>query len=318
MDVSVSLLNYNGGPLLQECVRSLVAECGRLNVELFLVDNASSDGSFEPACKLARELALQAPREGRFTLFAIQNGRNVGFAGGNNVALRQARGRFILLLNPDATLCPGSLEEVIRYMDGNPEVGICGPRVMLPSGRLDAPCRRTFKTPSTYLYKQFGLSKLFPGSRRFGKYYLSYLPEDQLAEVDSVIGAFLMIRREAMEQVGLLDERYFMYCEDEDWCFQAKKAGWKVVYYPKAQIVHRKGGSSRAVRSRMTFQFHKSIFRFHRKNMAPSYPAIVNGLVYLGIGWSLLGSVALVAANGLAERPDSRRDGATDAIQARG
>lgn len=302
-DLSVVVVNFNGGELLQRCIQSVAADLDGLSAELFLVDNGSSDGSFEAACKLANRLSQGAAGEWPLlALRAIQNRANLGFAGANNVALRAASGRYLLLLNPDVLLLPGSLRDMVRYMDDHPEVGISGPRILLPNGRLDSPCRRSFKTPSIYLYKLLGLGRLFPHSRRFGRYYLSYLPEDRLVEVDAVIGAFLMMRRRTMEQVGLLDERFFMYCEDEDWCFRAKRAGWKVVYNPRAQVIHNKGSSASKRRARMIVQWHRSIWQFHRKNMASSYPLAVNGMVYLGMLGSLTASLALSAADELRSR----------------
>lgn len=286
--LSVAIVNYNGGALLLRTLRSLYDTTAGLDLETFVVDNGSTDDSLE---SVRREFP---------SVQIIENGANLGFAAANNRALRQARGRYLLLLNPDVELRPGAVQTTLDYLEAHPDVGIVGPRVLLPDGRLDKPCRRSFKTPAIYFYKTVGLSALFPHSPRFNRYYMGYLPEDQLTEVDAVIGAFLMIRRECMEQIGLLDERFFIYCEDEDWCFRAKKAGWKVVYNPQAVVVHHKGSSTRRRRLRMVIEWHRAIFQFHRKNMAADYSPLVNGLVYLGMGLRLLAALAIHALRGAA------------------
>jgi len=291
--LSIILVNYNGGARLQQTLGSLFATTEGLAMEVFLVDNGSTDGSLEAARREFPDVQV------------IENGANLGFAAANNCALRLARGQYLLLLNPDVELQPGAVQTALDYMAAHPDVGILGPRVLLPDGRLDKPCRRSFKTPAIYFYKTVGLSALFPKSPRFNRYYMGYLPEDQLAEVDAVIGAFLMIRRECVEQIGLLDERFFIYCEDEDWCFRAKRAGWKVVYNPQAVVIHYKGSSTRKRRLRMVIEWHRAIFQFHRKNMAANYSLVVNGMVYLGMGLRLLAALTVNALRGLGKAEGS-------------
>ena len=289
--LSVVIVNYNTGSLVRKCLDSVwpqrPPEC-----EVFVVDNASGDGSAE---------GLEAAFPG---LRVIRNARNDGYARANNQALRVARGRYALLLNPDVTLEPGALAAALAYMDAQPDAGILGPRILRPDGRLDPPARRSFKTPVTYLYKMLGLSRLFPRHRQFGRYYLSYLDEMATADVDSVVGAFLLIRREVIERVGLLDERFFMYCEDEDWCWRAKQAGWRVVYYPAAVVRHSRGSSTSKHPFRMAYHLHRSYFLYHQKNIAPRYPAVVNGAVYAGIALGLVTAIATRAGQRLARRPE--------------
>jgi GT2 family glycosyltransferase len=280
--LSVVVLNYNGGDLLQRTLESLFASTTGLSMETFVVDNGSHDGSPDTVHERFPQVRV------------IETGANLGFARGNNRALAQVQGHYVLLLNPDVVVHPGAIPAVLEYMEFHPEAGIVGPRVLLPDGRLDKPCRRSFKTPAIYLYKTIGLSALFPKSPRFNRYYMGYLPDDQLTEVDAVIGAFLMIRRACLDQIGLLDERFFIYCEDEDWCFQARKASWKVVYNPQAVVTHYKGSSTSQRPLRMIYEWHKAIWQFHQKNLAPGYCFLVNGLVYLGIGVRL--AIAFVAA----------------------
>ncbi|MDA8187333.1 MAG: glycosyltransferase [Dehalococcoidales bacterium] len=275
-DVSAVIVSRNQRELLVSALSSLYSASQGLVLEAFLVDNNSSDGTPNAIRTLFPEVEITLRDE------------NLGFAKANNLSLRKARGRYILLLNPDTYVQAQGVRTVVEFMDRHPEVGICGPKVVLPNGRLDAPCKRSFKTPSIYFYKATGLSSLFPRSRRFGKYYLSYLDEDQMADVDSVMGAFLMIRQETIRDIGLLDERFFMYAEEEDWCFRAKKAGWKVVYNPQAAVVHYRAGGTAVHPARIAYEWHKSAFLFHRKSIASSYPFAVNVAIYLGIGAGLL------------------------------
>lgn len=281
VDLSVVIVNYNGGELLELCLRSLYENLNNLNFEIILVDNCSTDSSLQIV-------------EDRFPqVYLIKNTKNLGYAKANNQAIRRSTGRYVLLLNPDTALTPNSVRTIVNFMERHPEVGICGPKVILPDGKLDAPCRRSFKTPATYFYKVFGLSKLFPKNKRFGKYYFSYLNENEITEVDAVIGAFLMIRIETIDQIGLLDEQFFMYCEDEDWCYRAKKAGWKVFYNPEAQVIHYKGTSTRQRSYRMVYEWHKAICLFHRKNIADCYPFVINGFVYVSMGLKFVVSILM-------------------------
>jgi GT2 family glycosyltransferase len=279
MDVSVILVNYNGGRLILRTLDSLFDTTGcHLAIEVFVVDNGSSDSSVS-------EIRQRYPH-----VKVINNAANVGFSRANNQAISLSHGRYILLLNPDTVLKEIAVDQVVNFMDEHPEVGICGPKVVLPNGRLDRACRRTFKTPSMYLYHGLGLSRIFKRSPALGQYYLSYLDPDMLTEVDSIMGAFMMVRRETVDTIGYLDESFFMYCEDEDWCFRAKRAGWKVVYNPRAEIIHHKGSSSSGRKMAMIWEWHKSVYRFHRKNLAPSYSHLSNMMVYVLIGLNLVAS----------------------------
>ena len=281
--VSVVIVNYNGGRLLLECLASL-KERTTVPIEILLVDNASSDGSAAEASRTFPSVRL------------IANPANLGFARACNQGMALAGADYLLLLNPDLVVRERAVDTVYAYMKSHPEAGICGPRILLPSGRLDRPCRRSFKTPATYLHKALGLTSLFPESRTFGRYYLSYLDERQTFEVDAVIGAFLMTRRSVVDRIGLLDERFFLYCEDEDFCLRAKRAGFKVVYLGEAVAVHHKSSSARRTPVRSLYEWHRSVFQFHRKNIAPEHGPLTNGMVYAGISvaFAAKAAVALV------------------------
>jgi GT2 family glycosyltransferase len=282
MRLSVIVVNFNSGELIFRCLERLR---GRLPAasEVIVVDNASTDQSVE---------CLEQAR-------LIRNTANLGFARAVNQGLAVADGDYLLLLNPDCLVEDWAIEVALCYMDQNPDVSILGARVLRGDGRLDPPARRSFKTPSTYLWKCLGLSFLFPSSHIFGRYYLSYLPEDQITDVDSVVGAFLLTRRAVVYQIGPLDERFFMYCEDEDWCWRAKLAGGRVVYHPDVVVHHVKGSSTSQQPTVMAWQWHRSLIAYHRKNIAPRYPAAVNALVYGGILAGLPFAVASSAARRL-------------------
>ena len=280
---SVITVTYNSGALIWRCLSALRPQL-HAGDEVFLVDNASTDHS------------LNGIEEAFPGLRVIRNVDNRGYAAANNQALRLAQGDYVLLLNPDVVLAPGALATATAYLDAHPDVGILGPKILLPNGRLDPPARRTFKTPATYFYKLTGLSWLFPRHHRFGRYYLSYLDDDLLTDVDAVVGAFMLIRRATMARIGLLDERFFMYCEDEDWCWRAKQDDWRVVYHPAVIAHHYKGSSTRLRPFSMIYHWHRSILLYHRKNIAPRYPAVVNTLVY---GAMILSYLLTMSINGI-------------------
>lgn len=272
LDLSVVIVTYNVADLLDRCLASVRVALEGLRGEVFVVDNASPDHT------------LQLVGRNHPWVELIASPRNGGFAYGNNLALRRARGRYALTLNPDTLLPPDALQRMVAFMDDHPEAGAAGPRLVMADGRLDRACRRGFPTPEAAFYRLAGLSRLFPRSRRFGAYNLTYLDERATAEVDSVCGAFMLVRAEVLRQVGLLDERYFMYGEDLDWAFRIKRAGWKVYYYPAVEVQHLKGQSSRQHSSRMLGHFYESMRIFYSRHFAPRHSPPFNWLVYQSIG----------------------------------
>ena len=254
----------------------------KLNIELIIVDNGSTDDSVImlrdefPAAKL------------------IQNSLNEGFARPINQALHTSQGQYLLVLNPDTTVLPGALNELVHYMAQNPEVGICGPKVLNRDGSLQKACRRGVSRPWAAFSYFTGLSALFPHSKFFGGYLLNYLDEDQIHEVDGISGSCMLIRRQVIQQIGYFDERFFAYQEDADFCFQAKQAGWKVVYLPSAQIIHFGGqGGSRVEPYRSIYEWHRSYYLYYRKNLARDYFFMFNWFYYFLMGIKLV--IALAA-----------------------
>jgi GT2 family glycosyltransferase len=213
----------------------------------------------------------------------------MGFAHPINQAIQVSQGQFLLLLNPDTVVLPGALNQLVAYQAAHPEVGICGPKVLNRDGTLQKACRRGVSRPWAAFSYFAGLSRLFPKSKFFGGYLLNYLPEDELHEVDGISGSCMLIRRQVVQQIGCLDERFFAYQEDADYCFQAKKAGWKVVYYPAAQIIHFGGqGGSRAQPYRSIYEWHRSYYLYYRKNLARDYFFLFNYFYYFLMGVKLV------------------------------
>ncbi len=289
LDLAVLILNYNTRDLLAECLDSVFAAEGGFSYTVCVVDNASTDGSPD----LVRDRFPQAG--------LIRSPENRGYSAGNNLALR-ALGfrdgapatahlpRYVLLLNPDTRVPSTVFAAMLRFMDDRPRVGVAGPRVRRPDGSMDRACRRSFPTPRVSFFRMVGLSRLFPRSPFFNAYNLEYLPEDAVHPVDAVVGAYMQVRREAILQVGLLDESYFMYGEDLDWAKRIKDAGWEVWYNGQVEIVHVKEAASR--RSRKARQaFYQAMWIFYRKHYQATTPWLLDKLILFGI--ALKGGIEL-------------------------
>jgi N-acetylglucosaminyl-diphospho-decaprenol L-rhamnosyltransferase len=277
LDLSIVIVNWNTKDLLRGCLTSLYDSDGDFSFETVVVDNCSDDGS----AAMVRE---EFPH-----VCLIESEINGGYAYANNHGLRCFQARYYLLLNPDTVVPRDALQRMLEFLDTHPEVGIAGPKLVMDDGELDMACRRSFPTPEISFYRLSGLSRLFPKSERFGRYNLTHLDPDQVAEVDSVVGAFMMVRREVVEEVGGLDEEYFMYAEDLDWAFRAKRAGWKVYYYPEVTVLHYKRQSSQQNKDRADYEFWRAMYIFYRKHYAQDTPfwlhyLVLGGLSVLGRG----------------------------------
>ena len=246
----------------------------------------------------------------------IESEVNGGYAYANNLGLRafgfvqtsdeklsESRPRYALLLNPDTLLPPSALQEMLNFMEAHPEAGVAGPRLVLADGSLDLACRRSFPSPEVSFYRMVGLSKLFPKSRRFGRYNLTCLDSDEMTEVDSVVGAFMLVRAEALKQVGLLDESFFMYGEDLDWAYRIKAAGWKVYYNPQVTVLHYKRAASRHS-DKATYEFYRAMHIFYHKHYAATTPFWLHWLVLGGI--ALRGGLAVLSSRLLQGSKDDK------------
>ncbi|MGE7020672.1 glycosyltransferase family 2 protein [Solibacillus cecembensis] len=275
MDLSIVIVNYNTKRLTMDCIKSVINSKIGFTYEIFVVDNASTDGSCEEIIATSLNVEL------------IQNKENVGFSRANNQAIEQSTGRYVLLLNSDTIVNENTLNTMLQFMDINQAIGASGCEVNLPDGSLDKACHRGFPTPSASLYYMLQLSRFFPRNPKFNAYHQSYLNMKSIHEIDCLVGAFMLIRREAINEVGMLDEEFFMYGEDIDWCYRIKEAGWKNYYNPTVSIIHYKGASSRKKPFKIVYEFHRAMYLFHKKHFARKYPFIINGIVYCGIGLKL-------------------------------
>jgi GT2 family glycosyltransferase len=294
-DIYAIVVNYRTPELTVSAVEHLLAsDFAERRLRVLIVDNGSDDGS-------AGQLAECFP-----DIDIIASGQNLGFAGGNNLAIEtildwipagaDRSDTFVLLINSDVEVAPHAIATCVTFMETNPLAGVVGPKVVLPDGRLDLACRRGFPTPARAFWKLTGLAKRFPKNPRFTGYNLTHLDEDQLTEVDAVMGAFMLVRLEAIDSAGLLDETFFMYGEDIDWAYRIKQHGWRVFYVPTATARHLKGATTRRQSYRMIVEFYRAMWLFHRKHYAKTTFFLLNWLVFAGI--VVRGGLA-IAANAL-------------------
>ncbi len=259
MDLSVIIVNYNVKEFLQNLLHSIAKSVGDINYEVIIVDNASDDGSVEFISEKFPEVRL------------IVNKKNLGFSRANNIGLNAASGKYLLLLNPDTLVSEDTFSKMIEFFEQNPEAGLAGCKILNPDGTLQLACRRSFPGPWTSFSKVTGLSNIFPNSRIFARYNLTYLDENQTYEVDAISGSFMMMRREVYESVGGLDEQFFMYGEDLDLCYRIQKSGYKVFYVHNAQIIHYKGESTKRSNLDETKIFYEAMHLFVKKHLSSSF-----------------------------------------------
>lgn len=282
MELSVIIVNYNVRQFLENALASIQKAMSGIEGEILVVDNASDDGSVEMVREKFPDVLL------------TENKTNTGFAKANNIALKQARGRFFVLINPDTIVQEDTFRVMLDFFKGNPDVGLAGCKILNADGTFQLPCRRSFPTPWVAFTKISGLSAVFPRSRWFGKYNLTYLNPDETYEVDAVSGSFMVISRDVYGKVGGLDETFFMYGEDLDWCYRVKQAGYKVYYVPATKIVHFKGESTRRSDIDEIKTFYRAMQLFVEKHFSRS--ATVEVLLTTGI--VLRAAVAFVAKAG--------------------
>jgi len=259
IDLSIIIINYNVKEFLLNLLDSIRKAVKNISTEIIIVDNASDDGSVEIL------------REKFPSIKLIANKKNVGFGAANNQALETAKGKYFLLINPDAIVKEDTLLKMLEFFNSTPQVGIAGCKVLNPDGSLQLACRRGFPGPWTSFTKVMGLSKLFPKSRLFARYNLTYLDENQTYEVDAVSGAFMMMRKEVYEKIGGFDQQFFMYGEDLDLCYRTQKSGYKVFYVHNTEIIHYKGESTKRSSLDETKIFYDAMHLFVRKHFSSSF-----------------------------------------------
>lgn len=289
-DISVVIVSWNAREHLVKCLQSIEETKGDLSLEVLVVDNASSDGSPEAVVERFPGVEL------------IRTGANLGFAKGNNVGIRKSSGRYLFLVNSDVIVLPGCFQKMIAFMDLQPGVGMLGPRVWNLDGSFQGSCRRLPSLWSSagralWLGKLVPIPGLFPGS------HLSAKEHEEIREVEVLVGCFWMVRREALEQVGLLDEDFFMYGEDNDWCKRFAEAGWRLLHYPHADMIHAKGASSANDPVRFSVEIEKSRFLYWKKHRGSFGRFCYAGILFVGclLRLALLGMLYVF-------RPSQRRE----------
>lgn len=272
MKLSVIIVNYNVKNFLQQLLQSLFKSVVRFDYEIIVVDNNSVDGSVAMLENYYKD-----------KIKIIVNKDNLGFSKANNMGIKASEGAYILLLNPDTLVMEDTLQKMVDFMESNTNTGAVGVKMLDGEGKFLPESKRGFPTPKVALYKMLGLSKIFPKSKKFGQYHLGFLNSDEIHEVDVLSGACMMIRRDVLEQVGLLDEDYFMYGEDIDLSYQIKKAGYKNYYFPKTNIVHFKGESTKKGSLNYVKMFYQAMLIFYDKNLSHDQNKLLIYLIKGGI-----------------------------------
>jgi len=252
MDASIIIVSYNSASFLEKCIESIINSQNYLDIEVIVVDNASTDGSVELI-------------KSNFTIVKlIRNDLNFGFAKGNNIGISAAKGEYVLFLNPDTILCQDTLSKMVNFMKNTPDAGALGPKLIYPNSSLQLSCRHFYNLRTIFLRRTI-LGKIFPNSRLLRYHLMSDWDHNTTQEVDWVLGACLMVPRKVLEKVGYFDEKYKMYFEDVDLCYRIKKAGYKVYYYPGATVIHHHQRESAKKFSMKTIWHIQSAIRFFNK-----------------------------------------------------
>ena len=279
-DLSVVIVNYNVVFFLEQCLNSVFAASKNLNVQIFVVDNNSVDGS------------INMLKENFSSVVLIENKENVGFSKANNQAIKRANSPYVLLLNPDTVIEEDTFDKCIDFMNSNTDCGGLGLRMLDGKGNFLPESKRGFPSPSVSFYKIFGLSYLFPKSQKFGRYHLGFLSEFEVNEVDVLSGAFMLLRKVTLEKVGLLDEQFFMYGEDIDLSYRIKLGGYKNYYFPETKIIHYKGESTKKSSVNYVFVFYNAMILFAKKHFsnknANLFSFAINLAIYMRASLSLI------------------------------
>jgi len=281
--VDVVVVSYHCRELLRQCLLSIRGHQPSFPLKVVVVDNGSTDGTIEMLREQFEWVEVEASNE------------NLGFSKANNRAIRRGTGQYVLALNPDTRFVDDGLEKLIGLMGARQDIGICGCRLVQEDGTFDHAAKRAFPTPLGALAHFTGLGRSSDAPRQLAQYRA---PDVESGVVDAVNGAFMLMRRSALEEVGLFDEGFWMYMEDLDLCYRFKQAGWTVWYEPSVTVVHAKGGTSGKYRkARVNYAFHYGMFRFYRKHYASEHSRAMNGLVYGGIASKLAVSLTRGAVN---------------------
>jgi GT2 family glycosyltransferase len=271
LKLSVIIVNYNVKHFLEQCLFSVFKALKNMEAEVFVVDNNSVDGSVQLIKQKFPQVNL------------IVNTNNTGFSVANNQAIKLAKGKYVLLLNPDTVVQEDTFDKTVAFMDNHPDAGGLGIKMLDGKGNFLPESKRGLPTPSVAFYKIFGLAKVFPGSRKFGQYHLTFLDKEHNHEVDILSGAFMLMRKEALDKVGLLDETFFMYGEDIDLSYRITKGGYKNYYFAESSIIHYKGESTKKSSVNYVLVFYKAMAIFAKKHFSKSHARTFHFLIYLAI-----------------------------------
>ena len=281
IDVSFVIVSWNAREHLVKCLDSIAETVHDLEYEVIVVDNASSDGSPEAVAADYAEVNL------------IQTGANLGFARGNNVGIRESQGRYLCLINSDVVLLPECVTRLRAFMDENDAIGMVGPRVLNPDGSLQPSCRRLPTLFRTFC-SAVGVSSLFPRSSALGGTFMTWWNHDEQRPVDVVSGCFMMLRREAADEIGLFDEDFFMYGEDIDWCRRFRANDWPVIFYPDAEAIHYGGASSSNQPAAFFLVMQQARLRYWKKHHSLFSAFVLLDLMLLHHGLRIVGQSALL------------------------
>lgn len=269
MDLSIIIVNYNTFDLTKNAINSILNKKIDFSYEIIIIDNASSDNSLNRLKECFKD-----------KVFFISNNKNKGFASANNQGFKIAKGRYLLTLNSDTIIQNNTLNTIFNFMETNKDVGATGCKILLSNGDLDKASKRSFPNPKNSFYRLFHIPN---NNKDLNNYNLDNLDDDDVYEVDCLSGAFMFIRKEALNDSGLFDEKFFMYGEDIDLCYRIKKAGWKIFYYGKSEITHFKGSSSKKQKYKLIYEFYRAMYIFYNKHCKKSYSFLTNLIVYFGI-----------------------------------
>lgn len=280
MKLSVVIVNYNVKHFLEQCLKSVITACEDISSEIFVVDNNSVDGSVA----MVKDLFP--------SVHVIANKENTGFSKANNQAIKRSTGEYVLLLNPDTIVPENCFSKLISFAESKPKLGACGVKMVDGQGTYLPESKRGLPTPEVAFYKMIGLNKLFPKSKKFGKYHLGFLNKDENHKVDILAGAFMLMRKKALDQVGLLDETFFMYGEDIDLSYRITKGGWENYYFAETSIIHYKGESTKKLSVNYVKVFYKAMVIFAEKHYSGQnkklFTFLINSSIYTRAGVALI------------------------------
>lgn len=270
LDLSIIICNYNTEELLKKTLSSIYRNTKNISFEIIVVDDASKDGSVEMVKRKFPEVRI------------LKNIKNLGYSKSSNIGTKLSKGRYILHLNSDVIFTKNSsMDLILKFMDDNPNIGISGCKIIKHDGSLDLPCRHSLPTIKNSFFQMFSLYKIFPKIKSTN-YYMTYMSDNKIAKVGG-LGAFMLIREKVVKEIRYLDERFFIYCEDTDYCYRAIKAGWDIYYFPKIQVKHMHGGTTSKFKLKALLLFHKGIFLYYNKHYSNQNFFLINLFVYAGI-----------------------------------